>query len=65
MKTLLIAGLGVLAAACAELPPTDAVSFDGYAPAGDGIILTVWRGRALPQQVIGEENHAAVLDGRS
>lgn len=65
MKTLLIAGLGVLAAACAQLPPTEDLSFDGYRPANDGIILTVWRGRALPQQVIGEENHQAVLDGRS
>lgn len=78
MRTLLIAGLCALAAGCAELPPTAAfVAPDGLpsglvtAAAGDcggwrtrdGVATC--RGAQLPEQIVGEERHAEVLDGRS
>jgi len=78
MKALLIAGLCALAAGCADIPQ-DITAFDALSAKPGLTLVTMgdcggWRtqdgmvscrGIALPEQVVGEENHAAVLDGRS
>lgn len=78
MKTLLIAGLCALAAGCADILPAFTASDAHFVKPGltlatigdcgawrnqDGMVTC--RGVALPEQIIGEEHHAAVLDGRS
>lgn len=81
MKTLLIAGLCALAAGCADILPafTASPASDAHFVKSGLTLATIgdcgaWRnqdgtvscrGVALPEQIIGEEHHAAVLDGRS
>jgi hypothetical protein len=74
MKALLIAALCAFAAGCADVPPAitasgmpgltlAAIGDCGAWRTRDGMVTC--RGIALPEQIIGEENHAVVLDGRS
>jgi len=67
MKALVIIGLGIALGACA-VPPAETITWSAGPLVGasaSGFIPASFQGDERPQEIVGTENHRAVLDGAS